>query len=397
MKYVLVCLLLISISGIVFSKKKNYFKALLIAAIALELIMYPSPAISAAKDGINLWLFAVTPSLLPFFIINDLLVTMNVPDNISVLFAPVTRFLFRSSGYGSYCMIMSMFSGYPTGAKIVASLIKDKKISAAEGERILSFSSTSGPLFILGTVGSIMLKSPEAGYILLISHIIGAILNGVLYRLSHNDTSSSCLVQNKVSLASLPASKMFADAITNSFLTLMYIGGYVIFFSVILKLLDQINFFEFLLYPLQSLPFIKASFLSTVKVLLKGSLEMSNGCNLVSSSSLSLSTILILISFMLSFSGLSIIGQVSTVLQGTNINIKKYVIYKVYHGILSAASCFIILKLKIFPLYIPTVSGDFYPLFQLSNYKLLVLMLILILILNCLGFLKSRRYTKLHS
>ena len=47
---------------------------------------------------------------------------------------------------------------------------------------MLSFCSTSGPMFIIGAVGAGMFNSTFAGYIMFTSHVLGAFLNGIIYR-----------------------------------------------------------------------------------------------------------------------------------------------------------------------------------------------------------------------
>ena len=48
---------------------------------------------------------------------------------------------------------------------------------------MLTFCSTSGPLFMLGAVGAGMLSSPAAGAVIALAHYLGALLNGLLYRI----------------------------------------------------------------------------------------------------------------------------------------------------------------------------------------------------------------------
>ena len=64
------------------------------------------------------------------------------------------RPIFNVPGEGSFAFIMGIISGYPTGAKILVNFRKNNIVSREECERLLSFSNNSGPLFIIGTVGS---------------------------------------------------------------------------------------------------------------------------------------------------------------------------------------------------------------------------------------------------
>jgi nucleoside recognition membrane protein YjiH len=81
---------------------------------------------------------------------------------------------------------MSITSGYPTGARLTALFRKQKRITAEEAQRVLSFCSTSGPLFMMGAVAIGMMGSPEGGTIILASHYIAAILIGLAFRFYHS-------------------------------------------------------------------------------------------------------------------------------------------------------------------------------------------------------------------
>jgi sporulation integral membrane protein YlbJ len=292
--------------------------------------------------------------------------------------------LFNTSGYGAYAFIMSIFAGYPSGAKIVSQLIADKKITPEEGQKILTFSSTSGPLFIIGAVGTGMLGSVNFGYILFLSHFIGSIANGIFSRLffKHSEFTKT---KNIICCSSKTAKgDLLSESIKTSLYTCGIIGGYIIIFSVIIRLLDSISFFKILIFYLKF--FLNLSYLSseTVCTFIKSVFEISNGCRILSQSALSLSLKLIFISFIISFSGLSIIGQVSSIINNVGIKLQTYILFKITHGIFSAFACFILLRSKI------SVPAFFSGIFSKTNipYNIvlyIIIYLAIILFLNIAG------------
>ncbi len=372
---------------IIFSSKKRLWTGFLLISVAIIIIMFPSESLNSAREGINLWLFVVVPSLLPFFILNDMMVALDVPKNISYVFSPLSKLLFNSSGYGAYAFIMSIFSGYPSGARITSSLIKSGQISSEEGQRILSFSSTSGPLFIIGAVGTGMLKSPPAGYVLFVSHICGAILNGIMYNIVfHKTHTNSALSSHMESKTALDPSQMLGSSISSSLVTCGFIGGYIILFSVIIALLNKISFFSFTF-----LPGIGGKLLS---FLLQGCLEISSGSSIISLSILPMELKLMVISFVIGFGGLSILGQVATVIAHTGIKIKRYAAFKVTQGLLSAMSCLLMLKLNLFSL---PVYGTAMPAWLLAGAKFPLtfeMLLLLLLIVNLTGSIVNKSRSK---
>ncbi|EYE89294.1 hypothetical protein Q428_03190 [Fervidicella metallireducens AeB] len=369
-------------------KKKSIVYLLLL--VLLLLVLYPYQSLNSAKDGINLWFFVVVPSLLPFFIINDMLISLKVPENISRMFSPLAKYLFNTSGYGAYVFIMSLFSGYPAGAKITAKLIESKKITVEEGERILSFSSTSGPLFIIGAVGTGMLNNSSLGYFLFISHILGAITNGFVYKLFTREKNIYCNVALSHENRNVRVGEILSKSISDSLITCGFIGGYIILFSVIITLLENIDFFV-ILNLLLTMLYIPKNISNYICTLLQSSIEISNGCKIISNLGSSLSTKMILISFIISFSGFSIIGQVTSILSKTKININKYIFFKLTHGIFSALICWILLKVNLLD---TTTFHHKYTSIILNPIVLLETYLTLILCLNLLSqlFFQIRKH-----
>ena len=77
---------------------------------------------------------------------------------------------------------MGIISGYPVGAKVVCNLYDNKICSKSEAERLIAFTSNSGPIFILGSVGISLLGNAQIGKILLIAHILSSLFVGIIFR-----------------------------------------------------------------------------------------------------------------------------------------------------------------------------------------------------------------------
>ena len=179
-----------------------------------------------------------------------------------------------------------------------------------------SFCSNSGPMFIVGAVGTTMLISKTAGYILLVSHILGAFFNGFLYRKLKDKTENkkAILFQNKAKNLS------FADIIESSCKSILIVGTIISFFFIII---------EFLSLPLGFLD-IK------IQSLLFGLVEITKGCQMISQNfGLRLATILS--SFVITFGGISTIIQSTAVLKPIGISAKIFTIEKTTQAILSCS------------------------------------------------------------
>jgi len=127
---------------------KKYIIASAVAIIiTVFIIIFSEQAFDAALEGLKVWWEVVFPSLLPFFIIAEILMGLGVVHFMGALLEPLMRPLFKVPGVGAFAMAMGLASGYPIGAKITGNLRRKKLCSKTEAERLVSFTNTADPLF----------------------------------------------------------------------------------------------------------------------------------------------------------------------------------------------------------------------------------------------------------
>ena len=377
--------------------------------LLISILAFPKEAYKAALSGLDVFLHSVFPALLPFFIASEIMAGLGVVDFLSVLLDPVMGPLFRCPGCSSFIWIMSITSGYPTGARLVSLFRKQKKITVDEAQRVLSFCSTSGPLFLVGAVAVGMLNSPESGTILLLSHFSAAILIGLAFRFYHTkgEKRQKSSVRLSKALSALsdarerdgrPIGELLGDAVRNSVNVLLMVGGFIVFFSVVIDLLMRIKVID-AIATVVSIP-LKPFHIghSLVKSIIGGMLEVTTGGKLVSMTSVSLQQKIAAVSFLVGWSGLSIHAQTASLLSGTGVRFSLYALCKFLHGILAA-----LLSIPLTRLLYPAASEVFRPFpgafspgwkeILLSSLHLLVagILCIALLAVLCCLFEKSEK------
>ena len=106
-----------------YEKWKTAFLTISTLFLTFSLVLHPKP-LCKLLFGLNIWWEVVFPSLLPFFIIAELLISIGVVKFIGVILEPLMRPLFRAPGIGGFVWAMGMASGFPAGAKLSARLRK---------------------------------------------------------------------------------------------------------------------------------------------------------------------------------------------------------------------------------------------------------------------------------
>lgn len=317
-------------------KKFGKFLICLFICICLFLIISkPEIYIKSAFEGIKLWAITVLPALLPFFFFTALLSTLGVTRVIAKIFEKPCKILFNVNGAGAYAFLMSVISGYPIGAKTVCDLKKSNMLDDDESTRCALFCSTSGPLFIVGSVGYSMFQSKNAGALILISHILSAIFCGILFRFYGKKPSNNKLL-------SLPKTSENAlyDCVYSSVISVLLVGGFICVFYLFSDALKNLGLFS----PITNL-FHTIESKRIAEGFLYGLIECTKGCKTLSSCSFSTYS-LAFSSALVSFGGFSVLAQSIIFLNAVKVKIWLFCISKVIQSAFAFCIC-----LLLFPLF----------------------------------------------
>ena len=153
-----------------------------ISACMAIILFRPDVYVASALEGVKLWALVVLPSLLPFFFFTSLLAKIGSTERMARTLKKPCEQIFGTSGYAAYAFLMSILAGYPVGAKIIGDLGENGLIDETDATKMSAFCSTSGPLFIVGSVSVGMFGSVAAGKLLFLAHTLSALITGVIFR-----------------------------------------------------------------------------------------------------------------------------------------------------------------------------------------------------------------------
>lgn len=316
-------------SVIALSKVKNLFLRSLmrrrffivaLTLLVLLFIIFPDIASNGAKKGLELWFNVVIPSLFPFMVISTLLIKLDVTSFISRLFYPVFHKIYRISKEGCYPAVIGMLSGYPLGAKTVADLYKMEAFTKEEAQYILGFCNNASPMFMLEYIGVKCMGLGQPMLMLVIIYL-SAFINALagFYRPS-GESFKNRDIKIKTKTKKYPVMEALDESILSSAVTLVKVGGYIIFFSILTELLQDM-----------------VAVSDAVKIVGSGILEITTGGEVLSEACLPEYIKCILFSTFCAFGGMSSVAQTSSVLIGTDLSILKYVLVKTRQAAIAAA------------------------------------------------------------
>jgi sporulation integral membrane protein YlbJ len=331
----------------------------IILALAVMMLIYPQNCLDSARYGLELWLTAVLPSLLPFMAASFLLLDTGLVRLISAFFAPITRRLFYAPGEAAYVLIAASVSGYPVGARLTAELYARGELSEPDAQRIVRFTSVTGPVFLTGAVGAGLLGLPAAGAYLAASHYLSAVLVGILLGLLDRRRHPAPLTQRlmlkdawarfKSDAASCPPiGAMLSSSVEKSLWALIKIGGFIILFAVLLELLSVTGVMDALVWLYTPFANLVGLDSAAAQAALAGSVEMTTGCARVAALSANMTAKLVLSSGIVAFGGLGIHMQTRAVCTPSGLMLRRFGMAKTLQCAL--ASGLTALLLSIFPL-----------------------------------------------
>ena len=340
-------------------QRKGYWSTFLLGSMVviftIALVVYPQQGFEAGIQGLKVFWDIVFPSLLPFFILAELMLGLGVVRGLGVLLEPLMRPLFGVPGIGAFALSMGLAAGYPMDAVITSRFREQGLCSRVEGERLLAFTNTADPLFMIGAVAVGMFKSPAVGGLIAIAHYISAFLVGVSFKFwgrKSGPTPSARLTTSRGNIIvralreivkarqedGRPFGNLLRTAVTESIMTLLMICGFIVFFAVLIHILDISGITRVIGYPVLLVYKIFGIHTGLVKPTLAGVLELDIGTAQVAAvTAAPMLQKLALVSAIIAWSGLAVHAQVAAVITNTDIRMAPYFLARFLHAALSAA------------------------------------------------------------
>lgn len=304
--------------------KRNILIVLLLTFITIIFFINSNILYFSVMDSFNLFYDKVYLVLFPFLILGNILIEYNIPYYFGTVFGKTLSKLFNINSNSVFLVFLSMIIGFPTGAVYINKFYINNNIDKNETIKLLSISFFPSPIFVVSTIGIFLLKNIKAGIIILLSLYISNFILGIIIKNKYPiEIKNNIYIKTNSNFGII-----LKESILISFNTLLLILGNITIFMILSNLL--FNYLDFNYF---------------FNSLISGILEMTNGVNKISD--LYISNILktMFITFILSFSGLSIHSQVFSIIN------KKSIYKKVFINRLFCSFISLIVSLLIIIIY----------------------------------------------
>ena len=318
----------------------------------LFMIFHAGLVTKGAAAGLLLWYSAVVPALFPFMVLSSIL---SASGGISWLMQPFTV-VFRFCGLsadGWYVLLTGLLCGCPMGAKTCADFLAERRLSSSEAKFLFALCNHPSPMFLAGFVYPMFAAQLPLLCFVFAIYMPLLLLAIPAHFIYHAPFSPESIPENSANAFSSKhtrsdkssSSALSLDAaILNSAEILVKIGGYLIFYSI-------------LILVIRNTPEIPAP----ARLFFSGAMEITTGIRTVSDS-LTYPYSAIAAAAIFSFGGFSAMSQTNAVIRihrsssgsagrtiscggrqnsvhekTAGLSIRQYLLWKIVHASLTAA------------------------------------------------------------
>ena len=333
--------------------------AMSVAVLALVLL-FPRESVDAGLTGVAIWWDVLFPSLFPFFVVSELMLGFGIVHFFGTLLDPMMRPLFRLPGPGGFVMAMGFASGYPVGARLTSRLWDARLVNRSESERLIAFTTTADPIFLIGAVAVGFFGDASLAPLLAAAHYGGAVLLGLLLRLQRDGAADGAgegsVVEgdrgpkrplllrafDAMHAARLedgrPFGELLLDGVRSGLRLIVVVGGLVVFFSVVLEVLTLASVVTALQGAVAFALGLFAIPAPLAAAVVNGLFEVTLGAKSAGAAvGVSLQAQVAVASFGLAWAGLSVHAQIMSLVSHMPVRYGRYAAAKAVQALLSGA------------------------------------------------------------
>lgn len=307
-----------------------FFTLCFIFTAGFMLLRFPEDAGRGVTNGIDLCIETLIPSMFPFMFLSTFIINSGIINRLERTVGPLTQKVFRLPGICAAVIAFSMTGGLPIGPKMTSDLYSKGYITALQGRRMLFFCMNPGPAFVISAVGHYMLGSEKIGVILYTSVVLSSLLIGFFSARVCEDCFN-ITVNADTAKVKAELHTALQQSVVQSCRSMLTVCAWVILFSCFIELVA--------ILPLTD----------GTKAFLYATLEMTNGCKVLSAS-----FPVPLLAGIIGFGGICAHMQVMSSVLKLRLKVKYFICARVLNGGLSVLISMFLLEL--FPVAAETFS-----------------------------------------
>ena len=333
------------------SRSQMLFCVMSVVAMVIT-FAFSEVAIDAMSEGMRICAGTVIPSLFPFMVLSELLISSGAARIAGRYIGGIFARIFDISKEGSTALLLGLLCGFPIGSRSAILLYESGRISRGEVEHILSFCNSPSSAFLISAVGISLFGSQTLGMVMYGAHILSACAVGLFGRIYFKKAKKekvffSCCGDLESKREGFVGS--LTRAVSGSAASMLTICAFVVFFSAVI---GYLRFFA-----------ARVGMPHEVAALLFGFFEMTGGVSAAAGLDSSLSVPLA--AAITGWSGLSVAFQFVGVCREHRFSLKPYFVSKLVCAALN--TLFTCSLVRIFDIDVSVGEGSVYSFLLLPS------------------------------
>ncbi len=297
------------------TKNSSYILLFLAFAILGNAFFAPKETAALLFQTAKRYAEYIFPSLFAFAVGSRLLVRAGFCEIMKKIGADRVFSRFSLSAQGLLFLLLGLVSGFPMGASVLADGVLSGELERDEAERLLPFANNASASFVIGMAGLAVLGSESVGRLLFFSQTASALLGAFLFSSPRKREEAVC--KRDAEKTPFSAVSVLTGAVSEGALSMVMIGGYVVFFTMAERLIWGGNG-------------LKTPRNGVIAALISGFLELSGGFSTLQGVVLTPFRTLFVCSLMLGFGGLCTLFQVAGQAARAGISMRRYLSGKLF-------------------------------------------------------------------
>lgn len=207
--------------GDMFMKKSEKYIILIILLSVISLFcLYSGDVTDAVGKALNMCADVLIPSLLPFFVVSNIIIKLNLIN------------LLPRSIQMTFLFVLSMISGYPVGANLLNECVENSEISYKQAQKLLPCFINAGPGFTINFIGNSLLENTNLGLILFLGQCFSSVIMFIAL--------GGYKIKLKTKTSVITLSEAISSSVSKGFNSTKNICIYVMLFFALIKLNEKL-------------------------------------------------------------------------------------------------------------------------------------------------------------
>ena len=194
-------------------------------------IAFPQNIKNGAKEGIENGIFILIPSIFPYMVISNMFIKTGASEFVSDVLYKLLKPVFRYTKSFSSFYLISLFCGYPTGARMSSNYEEKNK---KEALRLFSFGNVPGFGFCVSFLG-LLTGNIKTGLQIYFCFLFSSIILNYIFSFFLFDSEIN--ESEKIKFKNIAVS--VTESVKEAVISIINVIGYTVFFSSVSNIINN--------------------------------------------------------------------------------------------------------------------------------------------------------------